>query len=299
MAPELLLGSTHGIAVDLWALGCVTFELLTGYPPFTGDTVEEVHPPTTPHPTPLSPPLTLLSPSSHPPPSLASLTASQVFEHVLEHVHAEHIRWPEEDDHLSLPAIDFVRRMLNTTPDQRPGANGIAELARHPFFVGLSWDDVRSRSGSVAFLPELDDEADTSYFVPPSQRSPTRLSELQSPPRSQPCSPLEGRDELHRGGGCMSVSSAASVPQPPPFGRQVSVGAGSIADEDGAEEDDRDFVNFSFNNLPSLLQRNLELAASTRHPPTTDPTSPASPRASMSSVTFPEADSTDSLPAVG
>lgn len=263
MAPELLLGSTHGIAVDLWALGCVTFELLTGYPPFTGDTVEEV------------------------------------FEHVLEHVHAEHIRWPEEDDHLSLPAIDFVRRMLNTTPDQRPGANGIAELARHPFFVGLSWDDVRSRSGSVAFLPELDDEADTSYFVPPSQRSPTRLSELQSPPRSQPCSPLEGRDELHRGGGCMSVSSAASVPQPPPFGRQVSVGAGSIADEDGAEEDDRDFVNFSFNNLPSLLQRNLELAASTRHPPTTDPTSPASPRASMSSVTFPEADSTDSLPAVG
>ena len=41
-APELLLGSSHGPPVDLWALGCVAFELLTGFPPFTGDCVEEV-----------------------------------------------------------------------------------------------------------------------------------------------------------------------------------------------------------------------------------------------------------------
>jgi hypothetical protein len=50
-------------------------------------------------------------------------------------------------------------------------------------------------------------------------------------------------------------------PSTPGIARQISVGAGSVADEDGAEEDDRDFMNFSFNNLPSLLQRNLELAA--------------------------------------
>lgn len=42
MAPELLLGERHGPPVDLWALGCVTFELLAGYPPFTADSVEEV-----------------------------------------------------------------------------------------------------------------------------------------------------------------------------------------------------------------------------------------------------------------
>ena len=118
MAPELLLGSTHGIAVDLWALGCVSFELLTGYPPFTGDSVEEV------------------------------------FEHVLEHTHAEHIRWPEEEGHLSPEAISFIRQMLSSQPELRPGAsNGVAEIASHPLFAGINWDDLRMRSVRATYSP--------------------------------------------------------------------------------------------------------------------------------------------------
>ena len=209
MAPELLLGSTHGIAVDLWALGCVAFELLCGYPPFTGDSVEEV------------------------------------FEHVLEHTQAEAIRWPEEEGHLSSQAIGFVRAMLQPTPEIRPGArSGVVELAGHAFFAGLNWDDLRTRSGTVAFVPELDNARDTSYFVPPHQRSPTRLSELQSPVGS----PLDlARSPRAREGGWPRPDPA----QPPGVGRQASV------DE---EEDDKDFLNFSYNNLTSLLARNLELA---------------------------------------
>ena len=46
----------------------------------------------------------------------------------------------------------------------------------------------------------------------------------------------------------------------PTLARQVSVGQGSMADGEGLEEDE-DFLNFTFNNLGSLLQRNLELAA--------------------------------------
>ena len=40
--PELLLGVGHGPAVDIWALGVIAFELLTGYPPFNDATKELV-----------------------------------------------------------------------------------------------------------------------------------------------------------------------------------------------------------------------------------------------------------------
>lgn len=38
-APELLVGDTnYGKAVDVWAIGCIFVELVTGRPLFTGDT---------------------------------------------------------------------------------------------------------------------------------------------------------------------------------------------------------------------------------------------------------------------
>ena len=35
LAPEQLRGKTYGRSVDLWALGCLTFETLVGYSPFS------------------------------------------------------------------------------------------------------------------------------------------------------------------------------------------------------------------------------------------------------------------------
>lgn len=42
IAPEVLLGLQHGPEVDWWGLGCVVFTLLVGYPPFIGETTEEI-----------------------------------------------------------------------------------------------------------------------------------------------------------------------------------------------------------------------------------------------------------------
>jgi serine/threonine protein kinase len=42
LSPEILLGRRHGIAVDWWALGVITFEFLCGYPPFTADSPEKI-----------------------------------------------------------------------------------------------------------------------------------------------------------------------------------------------------------------------------------------------------------------
>lgn len=144
MAPELLLGERHGPPVDLWALGCVTFELLTGYPPFTGETAEDV------------------------------------FGHVLDHLQCDSIRWPEEEGHFSTQASGFIRSLLIPSADCRLGANDFNELHRHDFFRGIDWALLREREGNVPFVPQLDGQEDVSYFVSKEPISP-RTQPLPSP----------------------------------------------------------------------------------------------------------------------
>ena len=42
MAPEILEGKLYNHKADVWSLGIVFFELLTGYMPFTGRNKEEL-----------------------------------------------------------------------------------------------------------------------------------------------------------------------------------------------------------------------------------------------------------------
>lgn len=41
MAPEVLRGKPYTSAVDYWSLGCILFEFLAGFPPFSGGTPDE------------------------------------------------------------------------------------------------------------------------------------------------------------------------------------------------------------------------------------------------------------------
>ena len=40
-APEVLRAKPYTYSVDYWSLGCILFEFLAGFPPFTGSTQEE------------------------------------------------------------------------------------------------------------------------------------------------------------------------------------------------------------------------------------------------------------------
>jgi len=43
LAPEIWLRKTYGFEVDWWSLGCVLYEMVTGLPPFWGDTIKDVY----------------------------------------------------------------------------------------------------------------------------------------------------------------------------------------------------------------------------------------------------------------
>ena len=41
MPPEVLRGKTYTFSADYWSLGCILFEFLCGFPPFSGSTPDE------------------------------------------------------------------------------------------------------------------------------------------------------------------------------------------------------------------------------------------------------------------
>lgn len=43
LAPEVLKGQTHGMAVDWWSLGTLSFEMLTGLPPYYSQNINEMY----------------------------------------------------------------------------------------------------------------------------------------------------------------------------------------------------------------------------------------------------------------
>ena len=43
MPPEIILHQPYDSKVDIWSSGVVVYMMLTGYPPFSGETKEEVY----------------------------------------------------------------------------------------------------------------------------------------------------------------------------------------------------------------------------------------------------------------
>lgn len=87
-------------------------------------------------------------------------TPEKVFENIL----SGQIEWHEDWVDFSDEVKDFMRRLLDTNPATRLGANGADEVKNHPFFEGIEWDKVTSKE--AAFIPQISDPESTDYFDP-------------------------------------------------------------------------------------------------------------------------------------
>eukprot|EP00741_Cyanophora_paradoxa_P003250 tig00000691_g3158.t1 len=118
LAPEILLGRGHGPAVDWWALGVVTFEILTGSPPFNSDTPQKI------------------------------------FENVL----SGRYTWPEEVEVSETAKDFVARLLCTDPAQRLGSRGGLAEVQAHPWFEGVDWGAILDKPAPFKPEPENFDD---------------------------------------------------------------------------------------------------------------------------------------------
>lgn len=133
MAPEVLRGKSYGYSVDYWSLGCMLFEFLCGFPPFSGGSPEE---------------------------TWANL---KNWKRVLNR--PVYTKKEDLQFNLSDVAWDSIVRLIDT-PERRYGS--LDQVQSHPFFAPLDFKLLRGSPSAGAptppFVPQLQNELDTYYF---------------------------------------------------------------------------------------------------------------------------------------
>ncbi|KAI9506123.1 kinase-like protein [Coemansia spiralis] len=134
MAPEILytslLGDAHlgyDFRVDYWSLGCILYEFLASYAPFTGPSADDVW--------------------------------RNVY-HWSKAFHRPEFDSSEAEENLRPEAWDFIRRLVCHRTERMCSVN---EASTHPYFQGMNLKSLRS-SEKPPFVPELQSETDKAYF---------------------------------------------------------------------------------------------------------------------------------------
>jgi serine/threonine-protein kinase RIM15 len=208
--------------VDWWAVGCILFEFLYGYPPFHDESPEKV------------------------------------FENIL----AGRIDWPEvdEDEEISEEAKDIMTKLMCIDQTKRLGAGGAEEVKNHRFFADVNWDTLFE--DDTPFIPAPEHPEDTDYFDSrgltgtlddfPEEMLSEEPSSLHTPEISdkEPASLLRSKTDagILKRGGLLPLSI-------PPHVREQSRRRDRRSSEPPNEID---FGSFVFKNLPVLEKANKD-----------------------------------------
>ncbi|KAH8922283.1 kinase-like protein [Atractiella rhizophila] len=127
MAIDTIRGQSYDHSVDYWSLGCILFEFLAGYPPFSGATPEE------------------------------TWNNLKNWQRALRRPHYER----EEDKifNMSDNGWDAITAFIASKETR---VRSLDEVKRLAFFDGVPWSTLRDTP--APFVPELDSEVDPSYF---------------------------------------------------------------------------------------------------------------------------------------
>ena len=126
VAPEILCGNEYNFSVDYFALGIVTYELITGERPYTGSNKLEIK---------------------------EKMISKQI---QLKKINLP-IGW-------SLESLDFVNKLIQRKPLNRLGGkNGIIELKNHPWLKDIQWNEIYLKKIKPHFIPREGDNFSYKY----------------------------------------------------------------------------------------------------------------------------------------
>ena len=115
MAPEVMCRQNHGVAVDYFALGVLTYEFMTGKRPYLGKSRKEIR---------------------------DQVLARQV-----------QLTRSEVPTGWSFEAVDFVNKLIQRKPLNRLGLNGPQEVKAHPWLQSFPWNKLYGKEIPAPFLP--------------------------------------------------------------------------------------------------------------------------------------------------
>lgn len=125
MAPELHMGKPHGKSVDIWAMGVLAFELLSGTTPFFHENLMKM----------------------------------------AEKTRESEPAWPGGFKEKFPEAHALIGKLLAKAPDERLGVKGgVAAVMADPFFASLDFEQLAAKKITAPYVPDLEDEEDCSHF---------------------------------------------------------------------------------------------------------------------------------------
>jgi len=126
LAPEILQGKSHSMAVDWWSLGILMYEMLIGHPPFLDTSLMGLY----------------------------------------EKIIACQIDWKDHLANLDDITKDLIQKLLQTDEELRlgGGCDGSREVLEHQYFSDVNWSDVSKKSLRPPIVPCVNNDIDTRYF---------------------------------------------------------------------------------------------------------------------------------------
>jgi serine/threonine protein kinase len=129
MAPEVMNGQNHTIAVDYFALGVIGYELMMRKRPYLGKNRKEIK---------------------------EKIMSQQV-----------QVKKNMVPQGWSIESADFINRLLQRKPANRLGLRGPTEVKEHPWFKNYDWKNLYLGKLKAPFLPKKGDNFDYQYCNAP------------------------------------------------------------------------------------------------------------------------------------